>query len=113
MAVFALPGLTRRARPERRAIVFLAALTVVSLWLSSAEPFAWLTRVTQQSPVAPAARLFASIRYPSMMAGLAVPGVLGLAAITLHRLLRAPWPRLRLSLSILGHDDSGRPPARL
>ncbi|MBI3973707.1 MAG: hypothetical protein HY332_20725 [Chloroflexi bacterium] len=97
LAVAALGRLRASASAEQRVILFLAALAVIALWVSSAAPFALLAQLGGGSA---AARLFTSIRYPSMMAGLAIPGVLGLAAITLDRIVHTPWPRLTLSLGL-------------
>lgn len=81
---------------ERRAILYLLAVAILALWLSSGAPLAWLTRL---SPSAWVDATLAGIRHVPQIGGLAVPPILALAALGLDRLLGRIWPRLRLSLA--------------
>lgn len=80
----------RLARPkDREALLFLAASATLALVTASGMPLRWLL------PIIPGV---AGIRYPSLIGGLAVPPILGLAAYGLDGLFSANWPRLALSL---------------
>jgi hypothetical protein len=94
LAVWALRG--ARSTAERRAVAFLALLVVLMFWLASATLFAWIVRV---SPFPSLSEPLTAIRSAPLIASLATPAVLALAAIGLDRLLKLPWPRLTVSVS--------------
>jgi hypothetical protein len=84
----------RLARPEdRRELLFLAASAGLTLLTASAVTLRWL------QPLLPAV---AGVRYPSLIGGLAVPPILGLAAYGLDGLFSgqfaSKWPRVSLRL---------------
>ncbi|HVG99007.1 MAG TPA: hypothetical protein VNK05_19010, partial [Chloroflexota bacterium] len=93
LAVFALA--CRLPSGRRRAAWFLAAFGLLTLWLASAAPFIWLSRMAPDSWLS---GQFTGIRYPTLIAGLAVPCVLGLAAIGVDRLLGEA--RLRVAVPL-------------
>ena len=78
---------------QRRVTVFLGVAIVLSFWIASAAPLRWLVNV---SPLQSWTSLIVGIRNPSLLAGLAVPCVLGLCAIGLDRLVNHEWPQVRL-----------------
>ncbi len=78
-----------RNREERQVVVFLAALVLLSFWIASGEPQKLLIRAF---PFRPIIRFVAGVSHPSFMAGLAIPPLLGLAALGLDRVLAARWP---------------------
>jgi hypothetical protein len=77
--------LARRA--DWRPLAFLILGSLVSLFLASALPFRWLV---------PHIPWLAVIRHTPLMAGLAVPGILAVAAYGLDRTLALPFPHLSL-----------------
>ncbi|HZG69003.1 MAG TPA: hypothetical protein VEZ12_19865, partial [Herpetosiphonaceae bacterium] len=93
LAFLSLPGGWRHARRE---ILFLGSGACLMFVLASALP---LRPLDDLLPVA------ANIRHTPLMAGLAVPALLGLAAAGLDRLLTLPWPRIVLPAA----RTSGRP----
>jgi hypothetical protein len=95
--LLALWGLRASAdRERRRTVACLALIAVLALWISSGVPFALLANLT---PFPALGDRLASIRYYPVIAGLAVPPILGLAAIGLDRLWKAPWMRLRVAVA--------------
>lgn len=81
--LFAFAGL--RYAPTRILLFVVLALGLIYT-TSSGIPFMLLASVTP---------LFAAgIRNPSLIAGLAVPLVIGLASLGIHHLSTAPWPKL-------------------
>lgn len=79
----------RVARPQdQRNLLFLVTSATLALLTGSAVTLRWL------QPILPGV---AGIRFPSLIGGLAVPPVLGLAAYGLDGLFSANWPRLSLS----------------
>jgi len=80
-------GVARRR--DRRSLLFLVACAMLVLLTATAATWRWLT------PTFPGLK---GIRYPSVIGGLAVPPMLGLAAYGLDGLFSANWPRLGLSL---------------
>jgi hypothetical protein len=74
-------------RTDWRPLTFLAFGALISIFLSSALPFRWLVKDI---------RWLGLIRHTPLMAGLAVPGVLGFAAYGLDRTLALALPRLSL-----------------
>ena len=86
----AIIGLSRGARKDRRFLWFMAIGIVFEFLIGSAVLLRWLVNLL------PAV---AGVRHPSIIAGLAVPLILGLSAYGLEKLLEMDWPRLRLSFS--------------
>jgi hypothetical protein len=93
LAIWGLGAL--RHGEERRVRAFLAIFAFLVLCFSSATPLIWLTRAI---PAQGFVEQLAGIHYPSVIAGLAVPAILALAARGLERLLRRDWPQFRLSM---------------
>ncbi|HEX2033682.1 MAG TPA: hypothetical protein VHS99_05825 [Chloroflexota bacterium] len=86
LALWALQGLWRSpSARERRIIAFLAGLAFLVMWLASTTPMAWLTRTV---PLPWLTRQLAGLRYLPVVAGLAVPAIVALAAMGADRLLR-------------------------
>lgn len=75
-----------RSSPERRAIRYLAALALLALWVASRTPLTLLADIAPPS----LAEWLAGLRYFPVVAGLAVPPILALAAIGADKLLAAP-----------------------
>lgn len=82
-------ALLLRRRTDWRALSFLFAGTSVAFLLASAVPFRGLL------PVAP---WLATIKHTPLLAGLAVPGILAVAAYGLDAMLRLPLPSFGLPL---------------
>ncbi|MCW5881087.1 MAG: hypothetical protein KIS91_09175 [Anaerolineae bacterium] len=101
LALWGLSGL--RDRSTRRVTAFLAAFALLVLWAASAGP---QTLITERLPGSPLASLLAGARYTAFMQGIAVPAILGLAGIGLHRILLLDWPRLNLSAGMTNRDTS-------
>ncbi len=91
LAVYGLGG--RKPAWKRRATMFLALSTVLIFWVASASPLRLLIRAL---PIQMLINQLAGLRYPSLIAGLAVAPVLGLAALGLDRLFHLRWPNLCL-----------------
>jgi len=72
-------ALRAQSAVSRRVLVFLATVIGLSLFISSAVPLRWLLNLAPQ--------IIAAIRFPSFIAGLAVPALLALAAIGLDQLI--------------------------
>jgi hypothetical protein len=83
------------SRRDRGAALFLATFAFLAMWSAGAQPLRWLTML----PVASIASFAAGVRHPSQMAGLAVPAIIGLAAIGIDHLWNHGWPRLSLAIS--------------
>ncbi len=83
---------------DRQALLFLAASAALALLTASGVTLRWLI------PVLPGV---VGIRFPSLIGGLAVPPVLGLAAYGLDALFSADWPRLGLSLDASQEGNQG------
>lgn len=84
LAVLCLPLARRRDHP---ALLCLATTCALALVMASGLPLRWL------GPNVPA---LAALRHPPLLAGLAVPSLLGLSAYGLDSLLRLSWPRIGL-----------------
>ena len=80
-------GLLLARRTDWRPLAFIIVGSLVSILLASALPFRWLV---QHIPA------LALIRHTPLMAGLAVPGVLAVAAYGLDRTLALSFPQLSL-----------------
>lgn len=91
LAVYGLGG--HKPAWKRRVTAFLAISIVLIFWVASASPLRLLIRVL---PIQTLINQIAGIRYPSLIAGIAVPLVLALAALGLDRLYHLRWPTLRL-----------------
>lgn len=81
-------GLTRGE--NRRRVYYLVAGIILVFLIASGVALEWLMKVF------PAV---AAVRFPSFIAGLAVPMILGLSAYGLDRLLKIDWPSLIVKLS--------------
>ncbi len=86
-ALVAVAG--ERQRKSRRPAVFLAASVVMLVWLASAQPLRWGLAL---SPFTALDHMLAGVRNATLIAGLAVTPLLGLAAIGADHLLTAAWP---------------------
>jgi hypothetical protein len=80
-------------REERRAVLFLAVLVLLSFWIGSAGP---LKLIIKALPFRWVISFVGGLRYTGYMAGLAVPPILALAGLGLNKLLAARWPALQL-----------------
>jgi hypothetical protein len=80
---------------QRRVIHFFIVLSVLSLWIASAEP---LRLFLQFVPIPWLSEQIAGIRHPPQIAGLAVPALLGLSAIGIDRLLARAWPQIHIEI---------------
>lgn len=78
-----------RRRTLRRPVIFLAASVLALVWLGSAQPLRWGIVL---SPSTTLDHLLAGVRNASLIAGMAVTPLLGLAAIGADHLLTARWP---------------------
>jgi len=96
----------RGARNEwqRRAVLFLLCAAFLAFWAASAQPFRGLAQLIPSRLISDQV---AGIRYPSLMAGLAILPVLGLAGFGLDWLLAIAWPKIRLSLIGSDANDAG------
>ncbi len=74
-------------RDDQRALLYLGTSALLVFLTASGVLLSWI------QPVVPG---ILSVRHPTMIAGLAVPPILGLAAYGLDRLWGVNWPRLRL-----------------
>jgi hypothetical protein len=87
LAVFGT-GLSRRE--DRKQIKFLAWSALLVFMLASGVVLKWLINIIPS---------LAAIRFPSFIAGLAIPSILGLAAYGLDILLKRDWPSLMIRLA--------------
>ncbi|MBA3942984.1 MAG: nucleotidyltransferase domain-containing protein [Herpetosiphonaceae bacterium] len=85
----------------QRQIWFLASGALLMFFLASATPLRWLSGSLPT---------VANIRHTPLLAGLTVPAIIGLASYTLDRLLKHPWPMLKLPL--VGQSNRARPRLR-
>ncbi len=84
------------ARKLSKRVYLLLAITVSAFWIASAEPLKYLIKII---PFDRVDQLIAGFRYPAFIASLAVPPLLGLAALGLDWLLKAPWPTFSFGLT--------------
>jgi|GEM_PF-3900351 len=84
----------------RRVILFLAAIAFLALWLASAAPLRLLLVLINDPELR---AQIGGLRNIVLVAGLAVPPILGLAAVGLERLINAPWPRFQM---LAGNSDN-------
>jgi len=94
--LLALLGLFRaRSSEERRAVAFLGFAALLALWTASGTPLMWLVKIVK---VQWFSQLIGGVRYTSFIAGLAIPPIIGMAAIGLDQLLDVAKWRIHLSL---------------
>ena len=81
-----------RVRPlqRKRLLFFIIALALV-IFISSGLPFKWLAQFWPE--------FISSIRYPSLIQGLAVPLIIAMAAWGVDLILKHAWPLARLASS--------------
>lgn len=84
----------RHLPAQRRMLIVLTLATVVALWVASGMPLVWIA-----NHVPPLANQMAAIRFHTVIAGLAIPPLLALAAIGVDRLMHVAELRLHLALS--------------
>jgi hypothetical protein len=84
-------------KDNRRILLYLCLAIVMALFLGSGIPFQWLFKVMPEQA--------AAVRSSPVMAGLAVPFLLALAAWGLDLLLKLKWPAVSLETT----SDSFRP----
>ena len=89
--LLAVSALRLRSTASRRVFLFFAVVIGLALFVSSAVPLRWL------SDIAP--DVVGAIRYPVLIAGLAIPALLALAAMGLDRLVKRTWPSIVFALS--------------
>lgn len=85
--LLAIASLLFARKADGRALAFLGAGIAVTFLLASAVPFRWLVHSLPR---------LADVRHTPLMAGLAVPAVLGLAGYGLDGLLKLAWPQVAL-----------------
>jgi hypothetical protein len=88
--ILAMIGSGMGKRDDRRILWFMLGGIGIEFFAASAIPFKWLVNIFPS---------LAGIRQPSLMAGLAVPLILGLSAIGLDRVLKLNWPALWINFS--------------
>jgi hypothetical protein len=88
--ILATIGFGMKKPNDRRFLWFLLCAIMIEFFAASALPLKWLVGIIPP---------LAGIRQPSLMAGLAVPPILGLAAYGLDRLLNLDWPTLWINFS--------------
>jgi hypothetical protein len=93
LAVWGLLG--SRGGAAWRMALCLGGMALLALWAASGQPFALVVALSPER----LAWQVASIRFHSVMASLAVPPILALAALGLDRLLRRPWPQVQFGLA--------------
>ncbi len=80
---------------ERRYVNFLFSAAVLAMWLASALPLRWMV---DHLPFDKLVEIVSGVRNTGLIAGLALPPILGLAALGLDRLLQIDWLKLQFSL---------------
>jgi hypothetical protein len=88
--VLAVLGIGLSRREDRKQINFLAWSTLFVFMVSSGAVLKWLIKTIPS---------LAAIRFPSFIAGLVIPMILGLAAYGLDLLLKHDWPSLMIRLA--------------
>lgn len=91
-----------RNEDEKRTVAFLASAAFLALWIASAAPLAWLVKLIKIEWIV---QFLAGIRFTAFIAGLAIPPILGLAAVGLDQLLDIL--KRRVSLGIEGATNNG------
>jgi len=77
-------------KEDRRSLIFLAVSAALVLFVGSMVPLQWLQNVYPG---------VASLRFITMIGGLAVPPIVALAAYSLDKLLKLDWPRFTVVFS--------------
>jgi len=85
--LLAIASLLFARKADGRALAFLGGGIAVTFLLASAVPFRWLVHSLPR---------LADVRHTPLLAGLAVPAVLGLAGYGLDGLLKLAWPQVAL-----------------
>jgi hypothetical protein len=94
LALWSLHG--SRSQAEQRVKLCLLAMAAIALWAASAVPLRWITHLE----ILPwLSNQVARIRNCSLIAGLAIPPLLALAALGLERLVEAPWLEFELMVT--------------
>ena len=88
--ILAAIGFGMKKQNDRRYLWFLFCAIMIEFFAASALPLKWLVGSIPG---------LAGIRQPSLMAGLAIPPILGLAAYGLDQLLNLEWPTLWINFS--------------
>jgi hypothetical protein len=88
--ILAIVALSTVRRKDRRPISFLATSAALVLWFGTAQPLQWVQGIFPG---------VASLRFISVIGGLAVPCIIALAAYALDKLMKFNWPRLALVYS--------------
>mgnify|MGYP006291914459 CR=1 FL=1 len=88
--LFALVGLMSLREEERKYFWFFGVSIAMTLLLSSATVFKWAVTFLPK---------VAGVRYPTIIAGLIVPPILGIAAYGLDYLFSISWPKIWLGMS--------------
>jgi len=87
--LLALLCLRLAPRRDSRILLFLASGPVLTFFFASAIPMRLMVKLLPD---------LAGFRHTPLIAGMAIPGILGLAAYGLDRLLKLNWPRITLIL---------------
>jgi hypothetical protein len=82
-------------RQDRRALLCLITGVLLMFLMASAIPLRWLVKLVPE---------ISGFRHSALIAGLAVPAILGLAAYGLDRLLAQDWPQIILRIYPSGQD---------
>lgn len=85
--LLALGALRFARREDYAALLCLGTGTVLMFVMASALPLRWLAGIAPE---------ISGFRHPPLMAGLAIPAILGLAAYGLDRLIAQAWPQIIL-----------------
>lgn len=83
--LLALAAVIRPPQGGRRVVLVFAAAALLVLWIASGAPLQWLA-----AHVAPLTEQMTGLRFHPIMAGLAIPFLLALAAITVDQIVRRP-----------------------
>jgi hypothetical protein len=90
LAIIAL--IANRSDSEKRLVRYLVAVIFLVFLGSSREPYTWLFSISSGW----LNEMLAGIRHPPVVMGLAIPPLLGLAAIGLDYLLDLKWPKIQM-----------------
>jgi hypothetical protein len=85
--ILALLSIWMNKKDDRRWLVFLAVSAALVLVVGSTLPLQWIKGVFPG---------VTTLRFITMIGGLAVPAIIALASYALHQLLQLKWPRLTL-----------------
>jgi hypothetical protein len=103
--LLALIGVVVLARRQGWLAAFFAGWAVTAMWIASAMPLKWIRDWTVD--IKPVWEFVVGIRNPALIAGLAVPAVIALAAVGLDHLWRQVMAPFRIALRI--EDTTSRP----